>query len=187
MYLIKLAKWKLIMEACNVVNIVGYWQTGTKMNWFQKTRLILTFWSGGENIDTILTTKIRIFYSTIHFRYYFQEYTPATAKTPASHKHLHHWVFLIDAQVNDYEEDNANYGTESVGKIVAHLQAKDMGLEDLTNHTDEGDAPPVPRNFTKITPLVMTPHCHAPSCIRQEFWNADTNEIICNMTAMYGK
>ena len=32
----------------------------------------------------------------------------------------------------------------------------------------------------------MTPHCHAPSCIRQELWNADTNEIICNMTAMYG-
>merc|ERR1712107_107072 len=23
-------------------------------------------------------------------------------------------------------------------------------------------------------------------CIRQEFWNADTGEIICNMTAAYG-
>ena len=23
-------------------------------------------------------------------------------------------------------------------------------------------------------------------CIRQEFWNADKNEIICNMTANYG-
>lgn len=33
---------------------------------------------------------------------------------------------------------------------------------------------------------VMTPHCHAPSCIREEFWNADTNEIICNVTARYG-
>ena len=32
----------------------------------------------------------------------------------------------------------------------------------------------------------MTPHCHAPSCIREEFWNADTNEIICNVTAKYG-
>lgn len=36
----------------------------------------------------------------LKWRYYFQEYVPATAPaTPASHKHLHHWVFLIDAQV----------------------------------------------------------------------------------------
>merc|ERR1719231_165091 len=33
-------------------------------------------------------------------------------------KYFHHWVFLIDAQVNDYEEDNAEYGKESIGKIT---------------------------------------------------------------------
>ena len=115
----------------------------------------------------------------LKWRYYFQEYDPS------HHKHLHHWVFLIDAQVNDYEEDNESYGQASIGKITAHLKAKDIGLEDLSNPTDDG-APPVPKNFTKITPLVMTPHCHAPSCIRQEFWNEDTGEIICNMTAQYG-
>lgn len=110
----------------------------------------------------------------LKWRYYFQEYQPATATAAASHRHLHHWVFLIDNSVNDYEEDNAHYGTASIGKISAHLQAKDMGLED------------VPKTFKGITPLVMTPHCHAPSCIREEFWNADTGEIICNMTAEYG-
>ena len=120
----------------------------------------------------------------LKWRFYFQEYQPAS-EAVASHKHLHHWVFLIDAQVNDYEEDNTEYGTESVGWISAHLQAKDIGLEDLGKPTDDG-APPVPKNYTTISPLVMTPHCHAPSCIRQELWNADTNEIICNMTAMYG-
>ena len=121
----------------------------------------------------------------LKWRYYFQEYTPASEEEPASHKHIHHWVFLIDQAVNDYEEDNAEYGVASVGKITAHLQAKDMGLEDTQSPTDDG-APPLPANFTQITPLVMTPHCHAPSCIRQEFWNADTGEMICNMTAQYG-
>ena len=29
--------------------------------------------------------------------------------------------------MNDYEEDNAEYGVESVGWIAAHLKAKDMG------------------------------------------------------------
>ena len=43
----------------------------------------------------------------LKWRYYFQEYAPAAPATPASHRHLHHWVFLIDADVNDYEEDNA--------------------------------------------------------------------------------
>ena len=36
----------------------------------------------------------------------------ASKMSLASHKHLHHWVFLIDAQVNDYEEDNAEYGKQ---------------------------------------------------------------------------
>ena len=34
--------------------------------------------------------------------------------------------YIFD-EVNDYEEDNANYGEDSVGWIAAHLKAKDMG------------------------------------------------------------
>jgi hypothetical protein len=106
----------------------------------------------------------------LKFRYYFQEYSPA----PVSHKHLHHWVFLIDEAINDYEESCVSCGTPHIGKIQAKLQAKDMGLEDD------------PKPLKTITPLVMTPHCHAPSCIRQELWNSDTGEILCNSTVRYG-
>ena len=62
--------------------------------------------------------------------------------------------------VNDYEEDNAAYGTRSIGNITAHLTGKDMGLEDT------------PPQYSKLTFFVMTPHCHAPDCIREELWNA---------------
>eukprot|EP00463_Aulacantha_scolymantha_P000832 TRINITY_DN1553_c0_g1_i1.p1 TRINITY_DN1553_c0_g1~~TRINITY_DN1553_c0_g1_i1.p1 ORF type:complete len:375 (+),score=45.37 TRINITY_DN1553_c0_g1_i1:113-1126(+) len=124
--------------------------------------------------DSLIGNKVDTYY--LKWRYYFQEYIPATATTTASHQHLHHWVFLIDDIINDYEEDNfdSKYGTKSIGKITAHLTGRDIGLED------------VPKNFSKITFFVMTPHCHAPSCIREEFWNADTGEIICNVTAKYG-
>ena len=44
--------------------------------------------------------------------------------------------------------------------------------------------PSPPPHSTSL--LHRTPHCHAPSCIREEFWNADTGEIICNITALYG-
>jgi hypothetical protein len=128
--------------------------------------------------DTQIPPEVDTYY--LKWRYYFQEYTPAdpASKAPASHQHLHHWVFLIDQRVNDYEEvgcpPEITDRSKCVGNITAHIQAKDMGLED------------VPASFTGITPHVMTPHCHAPSCIRQELWNADTDELICGVTARYG-
>merc|ERR1719198_156241 len=105
--------------------------------------------------DHLIPDKTDIYF--LKWRYYFQEYVPKTATAPASHRHLHHWVFLIDQQVNDYEEDNANYGAPSIGKITANLTARQIGLEDI------------PKAFSKITLLVMTPHMHAPSAIREEF------------------
>jgi len=107
----------------------------------------------------------------LKWRYYFQEYTPPTAAAAASHTHLHHWVFLIDADVNDYEEAPGN----GIGSIHAHLTAETMGIEGT------------PKNWSKFSLYVMTPHCHAPSCIREELWNADTGEILCNVSALYGK
>jgi len=122
--------------------------------------------------------KVDTYY--LKFRFYFQEYQPASLGTPNSHAHLHGTIMFIDAQIDDYEEDNVEYGKKSVGKISAHLKARDMGI--LNND----GAAPIPANLTTMTPLVLTPHCHAPSCIRQELWNADTGEIICNNTAAYG-
>ena len=101
-------------------------------------------------------------------------YTPSTPAAAASHKHLHHWVFLVDQSINDYEEDNAEYGTKSIGHIHASLPASQTGLEEI------------PAGAKTFSPMVMTPHMHAPSAIRQEYWNADTDQIICNATADYG-
>lgn len=131
----------------------------------------------------LIPKEVDVYY--LKWRYYFQEFEPPAAAAPkaavaapaavaASHKHLHHWVFLIDAQVNDYEEDNARYGRPSVGSISANLTAREMGLEDT------------PARFSNLTFYVMTPHCHAPSCIREELWDADTNTILCNVSARYG-
>jgi hypothetical protein len=118
----------------------------------------------------------------LKWRYYFQEYVPASASSTvnaavaaaASHKQLLHWVFLIDATVNDYEEDNAHYGEHSIGRISANLTVAHMGCPDIQNICP------------KISPIVMTPHCHAPSCLREELWNSDTGELICNVSVMYG-
>jgi hypothetical protein len=119
-----------------------------------------------------IPAKTDVYY--LKWRYYFQEYTPSTPAAKASHKHLHHWVFLVDQSINDYEEDNAEYGTKSIGHIHASLPASQTGLEEI------------PAGAKTFSPMVMTPHMHAPSAIRQEYWNADTDQIICNATADYG-
>ena len=148
-------------QACDVATYHGGLQC-CKHSWF------LT----DLDQDSMIPEAVDTYY--LKWRYYFQEYVPATPAKAASHLHLKHWVFLIDAIVNDYEEDNAHYGEASVGKLEARLTGRDIGLEET------------PSNYSKITWFVMTPHYHAPNSIREELWNADTGEIICNASGTYG-
>jgi hypothetical protein len=144
------------------------------------------------------TEEVDTYY--LKWRYYFQEYSPAQqqaapatrqqrqpqpqlASTPASHKALHHWVFLIDAAVNDYEEDNAHYTQSSIGKISAHLTAANLCDAGCDGAGPGKESPSLTKN---VTLYVITPHCHAPSCIREELWDADRNILLCNVTARYG-
>ena len=32
----------------------------------------------------------------------------------------------------------------------------------------------------------MHHHCHAPTCIRLDFYNHDTNELLCRVEPVYG-
>ena len=84
---------------------------------------------------------------------------------------------MVDEAINDYEEDNTNYGSPSVGKLTAHLTAADF----LTLGTQW-----VPPNWSSVTLHVVTPHYHAPNSMRAELWQADVGELICNATARYG-
>lgn len=34
--------------------------------------------------------------------------------------------------------------------------------------------------------LALDGHCHAPTCISFELFNADTNELICSQKPVYG-
>ena len=121
-------------------------------------------WLLTDRAEDHLIPKDKVDKYFLKWRFYFQEYQPKNELIPASHQHLHHFVFWIDGQVDDYEENNPHYGTESIGKITANLKVKDMGVEDTAYPVHDG-APPVPE-YNYIQPIVITPHCHAPSCIR---------------------
>ena len=70
-------------QACNLATYHGGLQC-CKHGWFLTDR---------EQDPLIPKDKVDTYY--LKWRYYFQEYVPASKMLAASHKHLHHWVFLI--------------------------------------------------------------------------------------------
>jgi hypothetical protein len=44
-----------------------------------------------------------------------------------------------------------------------------------------------PRKYEGIQLIYAGPHCHAPSCISMELYNANTGELLCGMSAEFGK
>eukprot|EP00494_Astrolonche_serrata_P024296 UN24554 len=124
--------------------------------------------------DHLIPPDVDTYY--LKFRFYYQEYVEKTATAPASHTLLHHWVFLIDANVNDYEESQCVEGTMCESQITARVNVPSMGFQ--------YDNPPT---FSSITLHYMAAHCHAPSCIREELYNSDTGDLICRVEAKYGQ
>ena len=128
------------------------------------------------------------------WRFYFQDYTPETKATadvpakPASHQNLVRFFKETEADAGEYDVVKAPAGTkpeDAVYQITAHFQ------------THEGVAPCNPRTSPHCAgPEVMSSginlvyascHCHAPSCISCELWNADTGKLICRQVPVYGK
>ena len=42
------------------------------------------------------------------------------------------------------------------------------------------------RKGSKVYLAAMHHHCHAPTCLRLDVWNADTSELICRVEPVYG-
>jgi len=120
---------------------------------------------------------------SLKFRFWYQDYVPATETTPASHQNLHRFYFTTEAFAGEYDVVQCPAGTpssECVQEISAHWQAKDMF--DCT--LDPGC-----RNFTGyqgIQLIYAGGHCHAPSCLSIDLYNEDTGELLCHQEPVVG-
>lgn len=45
---------------------------------------------------------------------------------------------------------------------------------------------PPPKKTVGFKPILLGGHCHAPTCLSMELWNADTGELICRNLPTYG-
>jgi len=122
------------------------------------------------------------------FRFYFQPYTEATATKPASHTNLLRMYYQTEANAGEYDVPKCSPTTPSVDcvhEITAHFQVKDMMRECALRKDPScwGNT----TGYDGINLIYAAGHCHAPSCISMELYNADTGMLLCSHYPVYGK
>eukprot|EP00462_Mataza_sp_D1_P015332 CAMPEP_0175150732 /NCGR_PEP_ID=MMETSP0087-20121206/18060_1 /TAXON_ID=136419 /ORGANISM="Unknown Unknown, Strain D1" /LENGTH=727 /DNA_ID=CAMNT_0016436763 /DNA_START=67 /DNA_END=2250 /DNA_ORIENTATION=+ len=116
------------------------------------------------------------------FRLYF-----ASKYEPKKITNLVRLYYQTEAWAGEYDVPKCPAGTppeECVHQIEAHFTAKDLlygcslrGNPHCTGHDATAKG---------IKLIYGAPHCHAPSCISMELYNADTGELICGVQPHYG-
>lgn len=126
------------------------------------------------------------------WRFYYQDFKPAVLATtatpaaPASHQNLVRFFKPTEGPPGEYDIVKAPNGTkpeDTIYQITAHFQTKD-GVATCNPRTSPhcaGDSQ------DGINLAYASCHCHAPSCLSCELWNADTGKLICRQVPTYGK
>mgnify|MGYP006091273867 FL=1 len=151
-----------------------------------------------------------------YFEEYVPAPEPATKPWEASHQDLLRFFKQTEADAGEYDVVKAAKGTppsDTIYQITAHFQvrlffsffsccrlahslslsfalSRSLALSQTHNGVSECDkrsSPHCAGNVTGGINLVYASHhCHAPSCIKAELWNADTGALICRQVPHYG-
>jgi len=122
---------------------------------------------------------------SLKFRFYYQEYQPPTRDAPPSHLNLHRFYFTTEAFAGEYDVVQCAADTppeQCIAEITARFKVSDML---------DCDPKKDPENCTVGTNGIQLVyaggHCHAPSCLSMELYNADTGTLICRQVPIYGQ
>ena len=116
------------------------------------------------------------------FRFWFQEYDEQV------HENLIRIYWQTEALSTEYDIpkcDDSSPREDCIFTIKSNFTVRDMMNDcDTRNNTAcWGDT----SKFDGINLIYAAGHCHAPSCISMELYNADTNELLCRHDPVYGK
>lgn len=148
--------------------------------------------------DQEIPWKDQVLEYHMKFRFYFEDYQPSEPAPqvtdsnekkkvpkakPASHKNLHRLYRQTEANAGEYDIVQCPEGTPpsqcvqiitsqwEVARMIEGCQYKEC--DDITKVVG-----------TEI--IYAAPHCHAPSCISMELYNADTGQLLCRVEPVYG-
>jgi len=131
----------------------------------------------------------------LKFRFYFEEYkAPSTVVGVPSHKNLVRLLHYTEGgSAGEYDivkcKDDVPR-SQCVQVITSRWKVRSM-MNDCSTRPDGGwctGAGSTNANITDGVQLIYAgPHCHAPSCLSMELYNADTGRLICRVEPMYGQ
>jgi hypothetical protein len=133
--------------------------------------------------DTYLEYRLK-------FRFYYEEYFPATGDRPGSHQNLVRLYWQTESFAGEYDIVPCEQQEgECVQIITSRWQVRDMVFDCPldgdpsccgTGSTDE-------ERTKGIEIIYAAPHCHAPACLSMELYNADTGQLLCSVEPIAGK
>mmetsp|Transcript_6279 Transcript_6279/g.17704 ORF Transcript_6279/g.17704 Transcript_6279/m.17704 type:complete len:1276 (+) Transcript_6279:1-3828(+) len=138
----------------------------------------------------------------LKFRFYFEEYTKEQQQhedgqsagiTAPSHTNLVRFLWMTEAWANEYDVPQCAPGTpqdQCVHTITSQWKVRDM-LRDCDTLLDAGGwCTGVGSTNSSLTTgiqfIYVGPHCHAPSCLSMELFNADTGQMLCSTRPVKG-
>jgi hypothetical protein len=112
----------------------------------------------------------------LKFRFYFEDYQPETASSPASHKEMSRLYWQTEAGASEYDVPQCREGTPPSQCI--HEITSEWHVYDFVDGNEQSTA--------GIELIYAGPHCHAPTCLSMELYNADTGDLLCHSDAIKG-
>lgn len=130
----------------------------------------------------------------LKFRFYFEEYKAAgvDGSSLPSHQNLVRLFWLTEAFSGEYDIVQCPEGTppeQCVQVITARWQVRNMMVDcslrpDASYCTGKGSTDDKVTEGIKL--IYAGPHCHAPTCLSMDLFNADTGRLLCHMEPIWG-
>lgn len=116
------------------------------------------------------------------FRFWFQEYDEKV------HDNLIRIYWQTEAMATEYDIlkcEDSTARDDCIFTIKSNFTVRDMmnDCDTRNNSACWGDT----SKFDGINLVYAGGHCHAPSCLLMELYNADTNQLLCRHDPVYGK
>ena len=130
----------------------------------------------------------------LKFRFYFQEYKAAVdGVCPASHHSLIRLYWQTESRAGEYDIEQCTDGiprVQCVQVITSRWKVLDMMRDcslrpDASWCTGKGSTDANKTEGVKL--IYAAPHCHAPSCLSMELYNADTGQLLCHVEPVFGR
>ncbi len=127
----------------------------------------------------------------LKFRFYFEEYRTATEQSPASHENLVRFYLMTEAFSGEYDIPQCSEGTppsQCVHTITSRSKLLDLVSDCKTIDSSycSGEGSRDESKTAGVHLIYAGPHCHAPSCLSMELYNADTGRLLCHVEPIYG-